>query len=36
VPFGALGIVEGALIGVIAGLVMAWVVSRRRRRSVGA
>jgi hypothetical protein len=36
VPFGALGIVEGALIGVIVGLAMAWAVSRRRRRSVGA
>jgi hypothetical protein len=35
-PFGALGIVEGAIFGVIIGIAMAWVVSRRVRRSAGA
>jgi hypothetical protein len=34
-PFGALGLVEGAVIGVFAGLTMAWFVSRRARRSIG-
>jgi hypothetical protein len=33
-PFGGLGLVEGAIIGVVAGLAMAWVVSRRARRSM--
>jgi hypothetical protein len=35
VPFGALGLVEGAVIGVIVGVAIAWIVSRRTRRSVG-
>lgn len=35
-PFGALGLVEGAVIGVVVGLTVAWIVSRRRRRSIGA
>jgi hypothetical protein len=34
-PFGALGVVEGALVGVIVGIAMAWIVSRRARRSIG-
>jgi hypothetical protein len=36
VPFGGIGIVEGALFGAIVGIAMAWAVSRRRRRSIGA
>jgi hypothetical protein len=35
-PFGALGLVEGAVIGVVVGVAMAWIVSRRARRSIGA
>ena len=35
-PFGGLGLVEGAVIGVVVGVAMAWVVSRRKRRSIGA
>jgi hypothetical protein len=35
-PFGALGIIEGAVFGVIVGVAMAWIVSRRTRRSIGA
>lgn len=35
-PFGGLGIVEGALIGVVVGVTIAWVVSRRARRSIGS
>lgn len=35
-PFGALGLVEGAVIGIVAGLAVAWVVSRRARRSIGS
>ena len=31
-PFGGLGIVEGAVIGLIVGVTMAWVVSRSSRR----
>jgi hypothetical protein len=36
VPFGGLGIVEGAIIGLVVGIAMAWIVSRRARRSIGA
>jgi hypothetical protein len=32
-PFGAIGIVEGALLGVVAGIAMAWIVARSTRRS---
>jgi hypothetical protein len=32
-PFGALGIVEGAVFGVVVGIAMAWIVSRSARRS---
>jgi hypothetical protein len=32
-PFGALGIVEGALLGVVVGIAMAWIVARSARRS---
>ncbi|MFN2566621.1 MAG: hypothetical protein ABR499_16615 [Gemmatimonadaceae bacterium] len=32
-PFGGLGIVEGAVIGVVAGVAMAWFVARSARRS---
>lgn len=35
VPFGALGIVEGALFGVVVGVAMAWIVSRSARRPTG-
>lgn len=35
-PFGALGIVEGAVLGVVVGVAMAWIVSRSRRRSTRA
>jgi hypothetical protein len=35
-PFGALGIVEGAVFGVVVGVAMAWIVSRSTRRSTGA
>ena len=35
-PFGALGLIEGAVIGVIAGIIVALVVSRRARRSIGS
>jgi hypothetical protein len=34
-PFGGLGILEGALIGVVVGVAMAWLVARRARRSTG-
>jgi hypothetical protein len=34
-PFGALGLIEGAVIGVVAGVAVAWLVSRRARRSIG-
>lgn len=34
-PFGTLGVVEGAVIGIVVGVAMAWVVSRRARRSIG-
>jgi hypothetical protein len=32
VPFGALGIVEGAVFGLVVGIAMAWIVSRSTRR----
>ena len=32
-PFGAIGIVEGALLGVVVGIAMAWIVARSTRRS---
>lgn len=32
-PFGALGIVEGAVFGILVGITMAWIVSRSTRRS---
>ena len=35
-PFGALGVVEGAVVGVVAGLAVAWLVSRRARRPIGS
>jgi hypothetical protein len=34
-PFGVLGIVEGAVVGLVVGVAMAWIVSRSRRRSAG-
>lgn len=34
-PFGVLGIVEGAVLGLMVGIAMAWIVSRSRRRSAG-
>jgi hypothetical protein len=34
VPFGALGIVEGAVFGLVVGIAMAWIVARSARRSV--
>jgi hypothetical protein len=34
-PFGALGLVEGAVFGVVVGVAMAWIVSRSTRRSTG-
>jgi hypothetical protein len=34
-PFGGLGIVEGAVIGLIVGVAMAWTVSRSARRGGG-
>jgi hypothetical protein len=34
-PFGGLGIVEGAVVGVITGIAMAWAVSRSARRRAG-
>lgn len=35
VPFGAIGIVEGAVLGLLTGIVVAWAVARRTRRSAG-
>jgi hypothetical protein len=35
-PFGAIGLVEGAVFGVIVGIAMAWIVSRSGRRSTRA
>jgi hypothetical protein len=34
-PFGVLGIVEGAVLGVVIGIAMAWIASRSARRSRG-
>ena len=34
-PFGGLGIVEGAVLGVIVGVAMAWIISRSARRRAG-
>jgi hypothetical protein len=34
-PFGVLGLVEGAVFGVIVGIAMAWIVARSTRRSTG-
>jgi hypothetical protein len=34
-PFGVLGVVEGAVLGVVVGVAMAWIISRSRRRSAG-
>jgi hypothetical protein len=34
-PFGALGIVEGAVLGLVVGVAMAWIVSRSARRPTG-
>jgi hypothetical protein len=36
VPFGGLGILEGAVVGVVVGITIAWFVSRRARRKIGA
>ncbi|MFN2566650.1 MAG: hypothetical protein ABR499_16760 [Gemmatimonadaceae bacterium] len=35
-PFGGLGIVEGAVVGLLAGVGIAMVAARRARRSTGA
>ena len=35
-PFGGLGLLEGAVIGVVIGIAVAWIVSRSRRRSTRA
>ena len=32
-PFGGLGLIEGAVIGLVVGVAMAWMVSRSARRS---
>ena len=34
-PFGGLGIIEGAVVGVIVGVAMAWTASRSARRARG-
>jgi hypothetical protein len=35
-PFGALGILEGAVVGLVVGIAMAWIVARSARRSTRA
>ena len=35
VPFGVLAIIEGAVLGVIVGVAMAWIAARTARRSTG-
>jgi hypothetical protein len=34
-PFGALGLVEGAVIGLVVGVAMAWLMTRSARRAAG-
>ena len=36
VPFGAIGIVEGAILGVVVGIAVAWVATRAARRATKA
>jgi hypothetical protein len=35
-PFGGLGIVEGAVVGLVVGIAMAWIVARSTRGSARA